>query len=289
MNLKRTQIFGIAAVATLTVGLFVGISAATTSTPSTFYGCMSKSMHIHSIQGDVAPTCDDGQTLVSWSQQGPPGTPGAPGAPGAPGTPGAPGAPGAPGPGAQFFTSTDVYTVPQGVSHLEITAVGGGGGGGGYSSTWSGGGGGQGATQTVLANVNPGDQLLVHVGQPGLRGISTSTFCTSAGSGSDGGPTSVSQFASTYVNAFGGSGGHGGNNCLGGIGGAGGSGGIPAQNVAGLAISAAVGTGGLSGGGNCANGGGVAATAGSGQDGDNSIIPCAASSPEGGYVEILAY
>src|SRR5271165_2159000 len=32
------------------------------------------------------------------------------------------------GPGSQFFTSSGTYTVPTGVSQVEITAVGGGGG-----------------------------------------------------------------------------------------------------------------------------------------------------------------
>lgn len=102
--------------------------------------------------------------LVSVGPQGPPGLQGSAGPQGPVGPAGPPGAPGPPGPqGAvgsppsnfQAFSgagSTGTFTVPNGVTTLQVEVVGGGGGG----DFSQGGGGGSGAYQKVVLSVTPG-------------------------------------------------------------------------------------------------------------------------------------
>jgi len=66
------------------------------------------------------------------------------------------------------FTSSGTYTVPDGVTEVEITAIGGGGGGGPAEGGDAGGGGGQGGTEVVLESVTPGTVLTVQIGAGGV-------------------------------------------------------------------------------------------------------------------------
>ncbi len=122
------------------------------------------------------------------------------------------------------FTSSGTFTVPPGVSKIDIFCVGGGGGGaGGYASlsgNWRGGGGGGGGyTATVLNKaVTPGSSLTVTVGAGG-----SAAAANSMATGGTGGTSSVG----SLVSAKGGTGGrtvsNGGETVKGG--GSGGSGG----------------------------------------------------------------
>lgn len=129
-----------------------------------------------------------------------------------------------------IFTSSGTFTVPKGVSAIDIFCVGGGGGGGSSrnsnsDSAWdrqaSGGGGGGGYTKTKLKYpVASGSTYGITVGAGGVGGIANDSS-TLKGSGKRGG---TSKFGSIlYVE--GGWGGGGGYDSKGGYGGSGGSGG----------------------------------------------------------------
>lgn len=62
--------------------------------------------------------------------------------------------------------ATQTWTVPSGVTAVEVTMVGGGGGGGRAGTTASGGGGG---AVTGILTVEPGDTLSIIVGQGGIN------------------------------------------------------------------------------------------------------------------------
>lgn len=159
--------------------------------------------------------------------------------------------------GEVVFTESTVWTVPDGVSTVDIFCVGGGGGAGGSydaytaASTYTqraGGGGGGGYTATQKSvSVTPGSALTVAVGAGGATGISywmdsnmNPTSCggstSNVSDGSDGGASSVVDSSGTVLcTADGGKGGKkvpytttdysNGNYRRGGAGGAGGSGG----------------------------------------------------------------
>lgn len=102
------------------------------------------------------------------------------------------------------FTSNGTFTVPAGVTNVQVQAWGGGGGGGGVNGSNSqarAGGGGSGGTYTLnpSVTVNPlGGTIAVTVGQGGTAGTNTA----------DGGAGGTSTFASgTPVTAVGGNGG----------------------------------------------------------------------------------
>jgi hypothetical protein len=86
----------------------------------------------------------------------------------------------------QIFTTSGTYTVPTGVTAIEIEVIGGGGGGG-FNG---GGGGGGGGYAKGTYNVTPGANLAVIIGVGGVSGASFR----------DGGTTSVA----TYISATGG-------------------------------------------------------------------------------------
>jgi hypothetical protein len=108
-------------------------------------------------------------------------------------------------------------TVPAGVHHVEITAIGGGGGGAGSGA---GGGGGQGGYAVGQADVTPGEALTAQVGGGGSGGFP-------AGQGSPGRVSTVT-FSTVSTTIFlllaqGGNGGNASGTCpSGGAGGAGG-------------------------------------------------------------------
>lgn len=114
------------------------------------------------------------------------------------------------GRGIQFFTQSGTFTVPAGVTELQVIALGGGGGGGAVSNTNGavGGGGGAGSYGWVkLTNLAP--TYVVTIGAGGTGGISNGQQ-----SGTQGGQTS---FGSAVL-CGGGGGGSPGNSGLGGVG-----------------------------------------------------------------------
>jgi hypothetical protein len=93
--------------------------------------------------------------------QGPQGTTGATGPTGLAGATGAAGPPGTAGPSNfRLFIGNDTFTVPSGVSLIQIEAVGAGGAG----ANFGGGGGGSGAYERVALSVVSGSTYTVNVG-----------------------------------------------------------------------------------------------------------------------------
>jgi hypothetical protein len=120
--------------------------------------------------------------------------------------------------GSQTFTSNDVFTVPAGISYVQVEMAGGGGGGGGRllgDTPGCGGGGGGGYLKAVIP-VWPGESLTVTVGAGGAAG---STAVTPS-DGEDGGDSLLSNSCGTLLFAGGGKGGE--DVADGGAGGAGG-------------------------------------------------------------------
>lgn len=112
------------------------------------------------------------------------------------------------------------WTVPDGVTEIEIEASGGGGGGGaagGSSSATSGtsgggAGGGGGPIQKIKQAVTPGDVLSIIVGGQGLKGVAVTNGVGSTGAA--GGSSVVSGTGWTFT-FFGGGGGGGGGTSVG--------------------------------------------------------------------------
>ena len=140
------------------------------------------------IQGPTGPQGQQGQTgavgpVGPAGQQGPQGPAGPTGATGATGATGGTGAQGPQGPQGptgsfpsnfQAFSSggsTSTFAVPNGVSTIQIEAVGGGGGG--SLGTPGGGGGGSGAYQKVVLSVSSGSMYSIYVGAGGGTGTSS--------------------------------------------------------------------------------------------------------------------
>jgi hypothetical protein len=153
---------------------------------------------------------------------------------------------------AQFVTTTlttnnpTAWTVPAGVTNIEVELWGGGGGGGGAlnNNTASGGGGGGGGASTVISSlsVTPLSVINITVGASGPGGANGNP----GANGTTGGTTT---FAGTY-SATGGTGGSGATTgTTGGAGGAGGAGSFTGgTGVAGSGGGAYGGAGGGSGG-----------------------------------------
>jgi polygalacturonase len=169
-------------------------------------------------------------------------------------------------------SSSSPWTVPAGVTSIEIQMWGGGGGGGGVSVSTSGsygagGGGGGGAyTATILTNLTPGSTIAFSVGGGGVAGPSTGTAnggagtnttftgATTAKGGSGGGGTSTAGVAG--AGGAGGTGGayHGGNGAAGTSTTSGGGGGSAGTNAPGNSASGPTGGTAVSGGGAGATG-----------------------------------
>jgi len=93
--------------------------------------------------------------------------------------------------------SSGSYTVPVGVTSVQITAVGGGGGGGGKSTSSTqnkAGGGGGGSARSTITVANP-EVLAYTVGGGGMRGTSSSQ------NGQNGGTTTMTRSGVTLVRA----------------------------------------------------------------------------------------
>ncbi len=163
--------------------------------------------------------------------------------------------------GNQTFTSSGYFTVPAGVTSVNVLVVAGGGAGGGPN--FGGGGGGGGVIYQTGYSTTPGASITVTIG-PG--GTGTSTFTSNGADGTD------SSFGTLTATHGGGGGSYTNNGVNGGSGGGGGgnagstSGGT-GTSMQGNAGGATVGVGGGGGGGQAAagaNGGVVAGTGGAG-------------------------
>jgi hypothetical protein len=104
------------------------------------------------------------------------------------------------------FTSNVTASIPPGINFADIAIVGGGGAGGEGITPHNGGGGGGGAGGVVEVfgvPVNPGDSYTISIGQGG-----TAPAINSGQPGGDGGSTTITGPAGTWV-AYGGGGGGG--------------------------------------------------------------------------------
>ena len=111
----------------------------------------------------------------------------------------------------QSFTSgSGTFTVPAGVTSIDVLVVGGGGAGGSNTLNNSGGGGGAGDVETATLSVTPGDGLAWAVGAGGVAAAgqgavgSNSSFGTVTAKGGGGGGT---RNVASGVGSAGGSGG----------------------------------------------------------------------------------
>lgn len=157
------------------------------------------------------------------------------------------------------FTSSGTFTVPAGVSKIDIFCVGGGGGGGGSrggngnrNNAGAGGGGGYTASKLNYA-VTAGSKLAVTVGAGGAGGTA-GTAGNEAGTGGTGGASSVG----SIVSAAGGKGGMGGysgsSGSSGSAGGSGGSGGGDGAGTNNAGVNRKGGNGGSNGSNGAASG-----------------------------------
>jgi len=120
------------------------------------------------------------------------------------------------------------WTVPEGVTSIQVVVSGGGGGGGGLGGGPIGGAGGAGAVVTSTLTVTPGDTLDFVVGGGGGGGTDGSPAYGSGGGG--GGASSINAGTTNQVISGGGGGGGSTNNATAG-GSAGGAGGAGADGV----------------------------------------------------------
>ena len=106
------------------------------------------------------------------------------------------------------FNTSGTWTVPAGVTAVDMLTVGGGGGGGGGSGgqTSGGGGGGGEVIESTGKSVTPGTRFTIVVGAGGLGGAGTASV--SATAATDGSASSISASGFTTITARGG--GHGG-------------------------------------------------------------------------------
>ncbi len=170
---------------------------------------------------DTNPT--DWTLMAQQGATGAAGTPGAPGQPGPQGPTGSTGAAGATGPqgpagsqglqgmmgltgltgatgpaGAgipsnlQEFTASGTFTVPTGVTSVQMEAVGGGGSGHATNASGDLDGGGGGAYTRVLLSVTPGSTYTITIGTGGA-------CCGNTGNGGPGGDTTIQDSSSNTV------------------------------------------------------------------------------------------
>lgn len=129
--------------------------------------------------------------------------------------------------GSQIFLSSGSFTVPAGVTLIEISATGGAGGGGaggnaGRNDTGGNGGNGSaGLTQRQPFRVSPGDTLIITIGAGGVGGFPyTSTRRANGGGAGEAGLDTIITGGAINLNAQGGRGGGGGGGVIGGATGA---------------------------------------------------------------------
>ena len=189
---------------------------------------------------------------------------------------------------ASFTVSASTtWTVPEGVTSVEVYAWGAGGAGGGGGTSGAGGAGGGGGFASGTISVTGGESLNLRIGGTGSPGA---TIVNSGSGGGSGGYTGILRGGDVLILASGGGGGGGGDNSSATAGGAGGAGGGTTGTAGGTSLSAGGGGGGTSGaGGVGGSGGGNSGTAGSslaggeGADG-RSAAGVDGSGPAGGSV-----
>lgn len=151
---------------------------------------------------------------------------------------------------------TTNWTVPEGVSSVEVLVVAGGGGSGGSGNTgyYGGGGGGGGLIYESSFTVTPSETISVTVGDGGLAGVQVGDAGYPGGNGGN------SSFGSLVAIGGGGGGGNSANNRAGTLGGSGGGGSL----YSGLGGAGTAGQGKVGGRvyGQCGAGGGGAGSAG---------------------------
>ena len=160
---------------------------------------------------------------------------------------------------------TYTWTVPAGVTSVQVVAVGGGGGGGGISGTHAGQAGGAGALVTSTLAVAAGQVFNIVVGAGG--GAGTTPPDGSCGAGGGGGGASSVDAGSTGQVIGGGGGGGGGGGCNAAPGGAGG--GVNGAGGSGGAIGGGISTGGSGGSGGIGGAGGSGMFGSGGAAGSN--------------------
>lgn len=134
----------------------------------------------------------------------------------------------------QYFTSSGTFTVPNGVTRVQLQLWGGGGGGGGALNGAAAGGGGGGYTEGIFT-VTPGQAIVATIGAGGAAGNGTPT------AGGTGGSSVFTGFLSA----------------TGGLGGGGASSGVTVPVVGGNGSGGQLNVGGTSSGGGISLGGGV--------------------------------
>jgi hypothetical protein len=172
------------------------------------------------------------------------------------------------------------WTVPAGVTSVQIVATGGGGGGGGTGGGFIGNLGGNGGVVTAMVTVSPGDTLNLFVGAGGGAGGNGTGGAYGGGAGGGGSTNvNVNGATSTQVIAGGGGGGAGATNspCNGGdanggnascaSGGSGGAGGIGGVGGVEMYVGTAAAAGGNGNGGAGGSGGANGSVSG-GSSGD---------------------
>lgn len=173
------------------------------------------------------------------------------------------------GAGSQTFTSSTTFTVPAGITSIDIEEWAGGGGGGGRGrppfglpgTYFAGGGGGGGQFGSATIAVTPGEPLAITVGAVAAGGGESA-------SGSNGSAVAVSRGTTVLLSSGGGLGG-GSDESGNGLGGAGGTGGTDSSATA---VVHTAGTAGSSGSGATGGAGGATTptTSGAGTGGAGS-------------------
>ncbi len=112
--------------------------------------------------------------------------------------------------GQQVFTFSGTFTIPTGITSIDLFGVGGGGGGNTYQSSGDtasagGGGGGSGYTATVSGlSVSAGQVLSINIGAGGAGGVTTNRKPWEIARGKDGGNTTISRNGTVLLTAKGG-------------------------------------------------------------------------------------
>jgi len=129
MRRTITRLAGTLAIATLGVGAFAGISAATSAPTSstTFYACVDHEGHLENITTGT-PRCDHWASVVSWNSTGPQGPAGNTGPQGPAGPPGPAGPSAASGTG--YVSGTGVIpNIGPGSTYVGVSSYSDGSGG----------------------------------------------------------------------------------------------------------------------------------------------------------------
>ena len=186
-------------------------------------GCIGQNgqLRVVGASGD----CRKNESPIDWNREGPQGPQGPAGPAGPTGPEGRPGPSGQIN-GVMAFTSNVAFTVPPGITRLQLEAWGAGGGGGGSEDLQpgcanGGGGGGGGGYARGVVEVTPEVTYQIVVGAGGAAGTGTQD-------GAPGGDTRFEALdATVLLSAAGGAGGATGRTGVIGAGGSGGQGSAP--------------------------------------------------------------